>query len=123
MAFDLSGHAGGQVEVAITYVTDPFTGGAGVFVDRTRLTIGGSEVESEGFETDLGPWTVPGAPDDSPGNAGDFVRSQSEVGAAITTEDTVLLGVGIEHVPDPTDRAELLGAIVAGLTGASPTAG
>jgi hypothetical protein len=123
VAFDLSDYAGGQVEVAISYVTDPFTGGAGVFVDQSRLTIGGSDVESEGFETDLGPWSVPGAPEDSPGNAGDFERSQSQVGAAITTEDTVLLGMGIEQVPDPADRAALLGAIVRGLTGAPPTAG
>ena len=42
VAFDLSGYAGAQVEVAISYVTDPFTGGAGVFVDRTRLVIGGT---------------------------------------------------------------------------------
>jgi hypothetical protein len=123
VSFDLSAYAGQQVEVAISYVTDPFGGGAGVFVDRTRLSIDGAEVEPEGFETGLGPWTVPGAPEDSPGNTSDFARSQSQVGAAITTEDTVLLGFGIEQVPDPADRAALLGAIVRGLTGASPQAG
>ena len=42
-----------------------------------------------------------------------------QVGAAVTTEDTVLLGFGIEQVPDPAERAELLGAIVRGLTGAA----
>ena len=54
---------------------------------------------AEGFETDLGPWSAPGAPEGSPGNAGDFERAQSQVGAAITTDDTVLLGFGIEQVP------------------------
>jgi hypothetical protein len=123
VAFDLSRYAGGQVEVSISYVTDPFTGGAGVFVDRTRLTIDGTEVEIEGFETDLAPWTTPGEPEGSPQNAGDFARSRSQVGAAVTTEDTVLLGFGIEQVPDPADRAALLGAIVGSLTAADPSVG
>jgi hypothetical protein len=95
-----------------------------VFVDQTRLTTGGTAVEPpEGFETGLGPWTTPGAPEGSPPDAGDFARAQSQVGAAITTEDTVLLGFGIEQVPDPATRAALLGAIVRGLTGGAPTAG
>jgi hypothetical protein len=123
VSYDLSAYAGQQVEVAISYVTDLGAGGAGVFVDRTRLSIGGTEVEPEGFETDLGPWTVPGPPEGSPAGAGDFARSQSQVGAAITTDDTVLLGFGIEQVPDPADRAALLGAIVRTLTGAAPPAG
>jgi hypothetical protein len=123
VAFDLSAYAGGQVEVAISYVTDPFTGGAGVFVDQARLSVGGTAEEPEGFETGLGPWTVPGPPEGSPGNAGDVARAQSRVGASITTPDTVLLGFGIEQVPDPAARAALLGAIVRGLTEAPPAAG
>ncbi|MGY1640553.1 M14 family zinc carboxypeptidase [Geodermatophilus sp. SYSU D00703] len=122
VGFDLSAYAGGQVEVAISYVTDPSTGGAGVFVDQTRLVVGGTAVEPEGFETDLGRWTVPGAPEGGAPNARDFVRSQSQVGAAITTEDTVLLGFGIEQVPDPAARAALLGGIVRSLTDAPPAA-
>ena len=59
MAFDLSGYAGGEVEVAISYVSDPFTGGAGVFVDQAGLTIDGIAVETEGFESDLGPGRRP----------------------------------------------------------------
>ncbi|WP_091215119.1 M14 family metallopeptidase [Geodermatophilus siccatus] len=123
VGFDLSAYAGGQVEVAISYVTDPSTGGAGVFVDQTRLVVGGTAVEPQGFETDLGPWTVPGAPEGSPPNVGDFVRAQSQVGAAITTEDTVLLGFGIEQVPDPAARAALLGGIVRSLITGAATAG
>ena len=37
VAFDLSAYAGQQVEVVVSYVTDPFTGGTGVIVDDTRL--------------------------------------------------------------------------------------
>jgi hypothetical protein len=124
VGFDLSPYAGGQVEVAISYVTDQAVGGAGVFVDQTRLAIGGTAAEQpEGFETDLGPWTAPGVPEGSPATDAGFVRAQSQVGGAITTKDTVLLGFGIEQVPDAAARAALLGAIVRGLTGASPTAG
>jgi hypothetical protein len=123
VSFDLSDYAGAPVEVAISYVTDSSTGGAGVFVDRTRLTVAGTAVEEEGFETDLGPWTVPGAPAGSAANAGDVERAQSQVGASITTDDTVLLGFGIEQVPDTKARAALLGAIVRGLTGGVRTAG
>ena len=123
VAFDLSGYAGGQVEVAISYVSDPFTGGAGVFVDQAGLTIDGIAVETEGFEADLGPWAAPGAPEGSPGNAGDFERARSQVGAAITTADTVLLGFGIEQVPGAAERAELLGAIMSGLAGSAPPTG
>ncbi|CAA9408127.1 MAG: Carboxypeptidase T precursor [uncultured Pseudonocardia sp.] len=131
VAYDLSAYAGQQVELSISYVTDPFTGGAGVNVDATRIVVGGTATEPEGFETSLGAWTVPGAPAGSPANAGDFARAQapdSPAGAAITTEDTVLLGFGLEQVPDAGERAALLGAIVRGLTGsgaapAAPAAG
>ena len=39
--FDLSAYAGQQVEVSISYVTDPSTGGIGVVVDDTALVVGG----------------------------------------------------------------------------------
>jgi hypothetical protein len=118
VSFDLSAYRNSEVEVMISYVTDPFTGGAGVFVDQTRLRIGGTVTGQEGFETSLGPWTVPGAPAESPGNDGDFVRAQSEVGAAITTDDTVLLGFGVEQVSGTANRVALLRAIMRDLIGA-----
>ncbi len=118
VAFDLSAYAGRQVEVSISYVTDPSTGGIGVSVDDTRLVVGGAVAEAEGFETALGPWSVPGAPAGSPPNTGDFARSQAQVGAAgaaISTPDSVLLGFGVEQVPDPAQRAALIGAVLRGL--------
>ena len=37
----------------MTYVTDPGSGGTGVFVDDTRLVVDGAQT-AEGFETSLG---------------------------------------------------------------------
>ena len=112
VAFDLSAYAGKQVEVSISYVSDPFTGGAGVFVDQTRLTIDGAAVEPQGFETSLTPWTVPGSPDPGNPNEGDFERGQSEIGASVTTPDSVMLGYGIEQIGTAAERAAVLKSIV-----------
>ncbi len=98
---DLSAFAGAQVEVSISYVTDVFVGGDGVFVDDTRLVSAGGTVEAEGFETGFGPWATPGAPEGSLPNPTDFERGQSEVldrGATVMTPDTVLDGFGFEHL-------------------------
>ncbi|MCX5390010.1 M14 family metallopeptidase [Streptomyces sp. NBC_00094] len=111
---DLSAWAGKQVELSISYVSDPGSGETGAFVDDTRLVIG-STTEAEGFETDLGAWSVPGPPAGSPGNATDWKRSPAlfHSQAAVTTRDTVLLGYGLEHVPGATERGRLLGRALA----------
>ncbi|MCK8679051.1 M14 family metallopeptidase [Streptomyces lichenis] len=111
VAIDLSAYAGKRVELSVSYVTDPGTGGTGAFVDDTRLVTGGTTTGAEGFETSLGAWSVPGPPAGSPGNATDWARSGAlyRSSAAITTRDTVLLGFGLEHVPAAGDRARLLG--------------
>ncbi|MCC3768569.1 M14 family metallopeptidase, partial [Streptomyces sp. UNOC14_S4] len=113
-AFDLSAYAGAKVELAISYVTDPNSGGRGVFVDDTTLTVGGTAQPSEGFETSLGPWSVPGPPPGSPRNGGDWTRSQeiAHYSAAVTTRDTALLGFGLEHVSNAPTRARLLGSVL-----------
>ncbi|MYS09114.1 zinc carboxypeptidase [Streptomyces sp. SID6041] len=107
---DLSAWAGKKVELSISYISDPGTGEMGAFVDDTRL-VTGATTESEGFETGLGAWTVPGAPAGSPGNGSDWTRSGAlfHSQAAVTTRDTVLLGYGLEQVPRATDRARLIG--------------
>ncbi|MBD0709207.1 MULTISPECIES: M14 family metallopeptidase [unclassified Streptomyces] len=111
---DLSPWAGRKVELAVSYISDPGTGGTGVFVDDTRLFTG-SAVESEGFETSLGAWNVQGPPAGSPGNGADWARSGAlyHSQAAVTTDDTVLLGFGLEHVPAATERARLVGRALA----------
>jgi hypothetical protein len=37
-----------------------------------------------------------------------FVRSQGLLGSSVTTSDTVMLGVGVEQVATPAERAALL---------------
>ncbi len=111
VAFDLSAYAGKQVEVSISYVSDPFTGGTGLFIDDTRVTTTGGPLDSEGFESGLGPWTIAGAPAGSPGNVSEFVRSQALIDSvsAVVTRDSVLLGFGAEQVSTPAARNALLG--------------
>jgi hypothetical protein len=101
-AFDLSAYAGKQIEVSISYVSDPATGGTGLFIDDTKLTTSAGQIDAEGFETGLGPWTIQGAPTGSPGNGTEFVRSQAQIDSvsSVATRDTVLLGFGLEQSPD-----------------------
>ncbi|MFE7777600.1 M14 family zinc carboxypeptidase [Streptomyces sp. NPDC057445] len=111
VSFDLSAYAGKKVELSVSSVTDPGSGGRGVFVDNAALFAGGTEKDGEGFETSLGPWTTPGAPEGSPEVAGDWARSGELFVsyAAVTTRDTVLLGFGLEHIAEPAARNRLLG--------------
>jgi hypothetical protein len=115
VTFDLSAYAGSTVEVSIAYVTDPGTGGTGVFVDDTRVVVDGAEASAEGFETGLGDWTVTGPPPGSPGNTREFERSQGLVPpaqAAVATDSTVLFGFGIEQIADAEARRDLLGRTI-----------
>lgn len=110
-AFDLSAYAGRQIEVSVSYVTDPSDGGRGVFVDETRLVTGGGAEAPEGFETSLGAWTAAGPPEGSPAPRANWARSQDlyPSAAAVTTRDSVLIGFGLEHVGSATQRELILG--------------
>lgn len=116
VSYDLSGYAGSQVELSITYVTDPGTGGVGTFVDDTRVVIDGA-VDADGFEGATSVWTPGGAPAGSPPNAGDWqiggVLFQSY--AATSTEDTLLLGFGLEQLATDDARSDLLRRALGGL--------
>ena len=95
--------------MSISYVTDPSSGGIGVVVDDTALVVGGAtETETEDFETGLGAWSVPGPPSGSPSVGVDFVRSQALLAGAVTTEDSVLLGFGLEQIATATERAAVV---------------
>lgn len=111
VSFDLSAYAGKTVEVSLAYITDPGSGGRGVFADEARVSIGGSDQAAEGFESSFGVWTAQGAPAGSPDVPGDWSRSGElfKSYASVTTRDTVLLGFGLEHVPAAADRAVLVG--------------
>ncbi|MFC8104130.1 M14 family zinc carboxypeptidase [Streptomyces sp. NPDC057363] len=108
--FDLSAYAGKSVEVSIAYVTDPGSGGRGVLADEASLVVGGTATGTEGFETALGAWQVSGPPAGSPAVLKDWTRTGTlfQTYGAVTTDDTVLLGFGLEHLTDPAARAALL---------------
>ncbi|GAA3490123.1 M14 family metallopeptidase [Streptomyces cremeus] len=110
VSFDLSAYAGKKVELSLAYVTDPSDLGRGVFLDDTRLTVGGADRDAEGFETSLGAWAPTAAPAGSPAVTGPWARTGElfQTYAAVTTRDTALLGFGLEHVPDAGQRAKLL---------------
>jgi len=115
--FDLSAYAGTSVEVSISYVTDPGSGGHGVLADDASLVVGGTVTETEGFETSLGAWKVAGPPPGSPAVLRDWARAGTlfQTYGAVTTGDTVLLGFGLEHVASAADRTALLTKALAAL--------
>ncbi|MEV0257084.1 M14 family zinc carboxypeptidase [Streptomyces sp. NPDC050732] len=117
VAFDLSAYAGKKVEVSLSAVTDPSSGGRGLFADNAQLVVGGTATETEGFETSLGSWSVAPAPAGSPNITGDWARTGElyRSFAAVTARDSVLLGFGFEHVPGKAGRAALMGASLAHL--------
>ena len=115
VAFDLSAYAGTQVEVSITFVTDPSFSGIGVFVDDTRVEAGGATLDAEGFETGLGPWAAQPPPAGSYQGGSAFVRSRALLAAGISTRDTVLLGFGIEQLATPAEQSAVLGRAVRSL--------
>jgi hypothetical protein len=115
--FDLSAYAGKTVEVSLSYITDPGSGGHGVLADNASVVIGGTAGEAEGFETSLGAWKVPGPPAGSPAVVQDWGLSGElfKTYGAVTTRDTVLFGFGLEHVTAAGDRTALLGRALAAL--------
>ncbi|MFI5936597.1 M14 family zinc carboxypeptidase [Actinoplanes sp. NPDC051494] len=106
---DLSGYAGKQVEVSITYMSDWGTQGIGVFLDDVRVEVNGTVTAQTGFETDLGGWTVAAPPAGTGVAANTWERSQLalDFGAGVTTADTLYLGFGLETL-STTQRDDLI---------------
>jgi Immune inhibitor A peptidase M6 len=118
VAYNLSGYLGDQVEVSITYVTDPASGGIGAFVDDTRVTVDGATT-ADGFEGATSSWTAGGPPEGSPPNARNWVIGEQLVNfySSTSTDDTLLLGFGFEQLTTDEDRAELVGRALDDLIG------
>jgi len=116
VAVDLSGFLGDQVELSISYVTDPASGGVGAFVDDTRVVVDGVE-SADGFEGATSTWTVGGPPAGSPPNSGNWQFAEQLVNfyAGTSTEDSLLLGFGLEQLATDGERAELMDSALEGL--------
>jgi hypothetical protein len=73
---DMWAYAGSDVEVSISYITDESVQQLGVLVDDIVVSTG---LGSTGFESgSVAPWTVPGAPEGSPGNGTDWIAQEGE---------------------------------------------
>jgi Zinc carboxypeptidase/Immune inhibitor A peptidase M6 len=106
---DLSPYAGKQIEISISYASDWAIQGLGAFVDSIQLP--GQATES--FETGLGAWTTPGAPEGSAPNPNDWIRtgsvgfhegaivSETPVGVNFTT---LYFGFGFEAIRGAASR-------------------
>jgi hypothetical protein len=109
---DLTPYAGKQVELSITYASDPGTQGLGVFVDDTTVTADNATVATTSFEDGLGGWAVPGSPPENGTNANDWKVTPSVGfvdGPGIATDHSLYWGFGLEGVTDRTKRAQLIG--------------
>jgi hypothetical protein len=115
VAFDLSDYLGQQVELSISYVTDPSTGGVGAFVDDTALVVDGEE-SADGFEGATSDWAPVAPPAGSPASSGRWrIGEQVDVFGGTSTEDTLLLGFGLEQLETDEQRADLMERALDGL--------
>ncbi len=108
---DLSAYKGKDVEVSITYITDPATHGLGAFVDDATFSVDAAVADFAGFETGLDGWTVPGAPEGSPGNSDDWEQTASVGyvdGPGVRTDRSLYWGFGLEGVTGAAARAQLV---------------
>ncbi|WP_256841596.1 M1 family aminopeptidase [Ornithinimicrobium cryptoxanthini] len=75
---DLGAYAGGDVQVAISYVSDEVVSLSGLFVDDVVVSTGEGTTSFEDDGDPLDGWTVLGAPPDSPGNVVDWAVMAGE---------------------------------------------
>jgi hypothetical protein len=106
---DLSGFAGQQVEVSITYVSDWAFQGLGVFVDDIEVSTGEGTTS---FESGDDGWTPQDAPAGSAPNFNTWIVTDPTgfpEGAIIATPDTLYMGFGFEGITDAATRNEVMG--------------
>ena len=101
-----------QVEVSISYVTDPFTGGVGAFVDDTRLVVDGVTTAGR-FEGATSAWARRRRP--RAARTAALGHRRAAPLAATATRDTILLGFGLEQLATDQDRATLVRRALRGL--------
>jgi murein tripeptide amidase MpaA len=110
VSFDLLPYAGQDVELSISYVTDPASGEVGVFVDDTHVVIDGED-DADGFEGTGSDWTLGTAPADSPPPAAEWQIGEVlfTLYAGTSTDDSHLLGFGLEQMASAEARSEVVG--------------
>ncbi len=99
------------VELSITVATDPGSLGLGAWVDSTSFVADGAELFATSFEDGDGGWTRPGPPAGTQKTVTGWTREQAAPfveGAAVTTEDTVYTGFGLEKITSPEGRQAIL---------------
>ena len=69
-----------------------------------------ASTDADGFEGPTSSWAVSPAPEGSPDDAGAWVIGEKLVNAyaAVSTEDSLLLGFGFEQLDSDESRAELM---------------
>ena len=100
---------------SISYVTDPFTGGAGLMVDDTALVVDGAATRGRRASRPVSAHGRCSAPRRAaPATPIDFDRTDGLGGihAVISTADTLLFGFGLEQLESDADRAAVVGAIL-----------
>jgi hypothetical protein len=110
---DLSGYAGQQVEVSISYASDWATQGLGVFVDDIEVSTGEGTTS---FEGGLDGWVVSGPPPGSAPNGNNFDRTTAAgfpEAAVVATKDTVYMGFGFEGITGAATRNDVMGRVMA----------
>ena len=115
VSFDLSAYAGQEIELVVSYTTDPAFGGLGVIIDDTKLVTTAGESQAEDFENGLGAWQVLGAPDPSPGNLSDWELADglADLVSVVATTDTLIFGFGLEQLATDDERTAIVGRILA----------
>ena len=85
------------------YVTDPGGGGVGAFVDDTRARDRRHDDRATGSRARRAPGPSAGPPPGSPPNGGNWLIGGQLVNffAGTSTDDTLLLGFGLEQVAAP----------------------
>ena len=114
VSFDLMPYAGEEVEISVTFVTDPSFPGVGAFVDDTRVVIDGAVVDADGFEGADSDWTQGEAPEGQPRSPAQWSIGESVFAAGTSTDDTLLLGFGFEHLSTDAERSDLMGRALDG---------
>jgi peptidase M1-like protein/immune inhibitor InhA-like protein len=76
---DLAAYAGKQVELSISYASDYAVQQTGLFVDDIVVSTGSGTTSFEADGDTLDGWSVPGAPEGSPGNTTDWAAGTTKL--------------------------------------------